>query len=306
MKSLWKYGLLVVALLLVTGVGQNPSSVEGRSASAEFVPSFDGVPIAFEVRGTGTPTLVFVHGWSCDRSYWDAQVETFTRRFEVVTVDLAGHGESGLGREIWTMSAFGLDIAAVLEEVGSERVILIGHSMGGDAIVEAARRMPDRVVGLVWVDTYKALGNPRSLDQVQEMLAPLRADFVPGVRDFVRDMFPEDADGSLVERIAVDMSSAPAEVALETLRSALTFDREMPVALQELDAPVVAINPHEPPTDIESLKKYGVEVVLMPGVGHFLMMEDPEGFNERLAEVFTGLRRATSGSLTPSHGSGYP
>lgn len=61
------------------------------------VPSADGIPVRYEVHGAGPPALVFVHGWSCDRDYWRGQVEHFAGRYRVVTVDLAGHGESGGG-----------------------------------------------------------------------------------------------------------------------------------------------------------------------------------------------------------------
>jgi len=65
----------------------------------------------------------------------------------------------------------------------------------------------------------------------------------------------------------------------------MRFDREVPRALQELNLPVVAINPVYRPTDIASMERYGVEVVFMSGVGHFLMMEDPERFNRLLRTV---------------------
>ena len=58
----------------------------------------DGIPIAFEVDGSGDHALVFVHGWSCDRSYWAKQLPAFETRYRVVAMDLAGHGESGSGR----------------------------------------------------------------------------------------------------------------------------------------------------------------------------------------------------------------
>lgn len=242
----------------------------------------DGISIAYETRGTGSPALVFVHGWSCDRSYWAAQLEAFSRDFQVVALDLAGHGESGFGREAWTMAAFGGDVAAVVEALALDRVILVGHSMGGDAIVEAARRLPDRVAGLVWVDTYRRLGTPRTQEQLDALLAPIRADFVDATRAFVSGMFLPSADPKLVERVASDMSSAPPEVALEALAFALSFDREMPRLVMELGLPIVAINPEQPASDIASLDRHGVEVILMPGVGHFLMLEDPEEFEALL------------------------
>lgn len=242
------------------------------------------------MHGTGTPALVFVHGWSCDRRYWEGQLEPFSRGFQVVAMDLAGHGESGTGRGAWTIQSFWGDVAAVVETLGLERVVLIGHSMGGDVIMDAARRLPDRVEGLVWVDTYGHLGTPRTLEQIQEFLAPFRADFQETTRTFVRDMlFRPGADESLVEWVTADMSSAPPKVALGSLESSFTVGRVVTEALEALDLPVVAINPAEPPTDIESMERYGVDVVLMPGVGHFLMMEDPQGFNVLLADVIDEL-----------------
>jgi pimeloyl-ACP methyl ester carboxylesterase len=69
------------------------------------------------------------------------------------------------------------------------------------------------------------------------------------------------------------------------MEAALGFDHGVPPVLLELSLPVVAVNPDQPPTDVASLERYGVEVVVMPGVGHFLMMEDPERFNPILRTV---------------------
>jgi pimeloyl-ACP methyl ester carboxylesterase len=74
---------------------------------------------------------VFVHCWACDRTYWREQVDVFAADHQVVTLDLAGHGESGAGRETWTVKGLAGDVQAVVEALDLERVILIGHSMGG-------------------------------------------------------------------------------------------------------------------------------------------------------------------------------
>jgi len=128
----------------------------------DFASSPDSIRIAYDVRGDGIPALIFVHGWSCDRSYWKNQVVSFSKNFKVVTVDLAGHGESGLGRKSWTIEAFGSDVVAVVKKLGLKRVMLIGHSMGGDVIAETARQLPGIVVGLIMIDTYKKLGPGRT------------------------------------------------------------------------------------------------------------------------------------------------
>ena len=70
--------------------------------------------------------------------------------------------------------------------------------------------------------------------------------------------------------------------------------RSVPGLLVELNLPVVAINAEHPPTDLGSMNRNGVEVLLMPGVGHFPMLERPIEFNVCLAQAVEVLR-ATSG-----------
>jgi len=111
--------------------------------------SADGIPIAYEVHGAGMPALVFIHGWSCDRSYWDAQVEPFAQTHQVVAIDLGGHGESGLARKKWTIESFGADAVAVVDKLGLGRMVLVGHSMGTQVALETYRLAPARVRGLV-------------------------------------------------------------------------------------------------------------------------------------------------------------
>ena len=274
------------------GDGSTARAVQSGDRTEATATSADGVSIAYETLGAGTPALVFVHGWSCDRSYWEGQLEPFSRDFLVVALDLAGHGESGMDREEWTIRSYGADVATVVEVLELDRVILIGHSMGGDVVVDAARLLPGRVVGMVWVDTYSQLGRVRTPDQVEAFLAPLRADFADGTYTFVRrNLFPPTADPALVERVASDMASAPQEIALASLESSITNDRVVPGALEELDVPVVSLNPARSNPDVASLERHGVEVILVPDVAHFMMMEDPAAFNAILREVVEGLLR---------------
>ncbi len=297
--------LMLAAAVFGVSCAGNSAVAAKTPTSARIATSPDGISIAYEADGRGAPALVFVHGWSCDRSYWKGQLGPFARDFQVVAVDLAGHGKSGRGRRVWTMDAFGGDVAAVVERLGLKKVILIGHSMGGDVVVAAARRLRGRVAGLVWIDAYKQLGTPRTPEQLQALIAPFRANFVEATRAFVRGMFPASSDPALVDRIAIDMSSAPPAVGLGALESAMSYDREVPKALRELNLPVFAINPDYRPTDVASLKQYGVEVVVMSGVGHFLMMEDPERFNRLLRSVIDGMLRESSAGAA-LRGTGSP
>lgn len=274
--------ILVPALLAATACDSQMNQPSNTTPEVGTAVSTDGVPIEYEVHGDAVPALVLIHGWSCDRSYWAEQVGPLSEHYKVVTIDLGGHGESGLGREDWTIDSFGADVAAVISALDLQSVVLVGHSMGGDVIFQAARRLPERVRLLVMVDTYKQLGTPSSDEEIDAFVAQLEADFPAVTEGFVRGMFPADADPALVDRVALDMASAPPVVALRAVRSSFRHAREVPGLIEQLRIPVVAINPDDAPTDLASMAKYGVDVEIMPGVGHFLMMDNAEGFNEQM------------------------
>ncbi|MFC1565364.1 alpha/beta fold hydrolase [Candidatus Neomarinimicrobiota bacterium] len=251
--------------------------------------SSDGVEISFDKQGKGKPTLVFVHGWCCDKSYWKFQVSHFSKQHEVITIDLAGHGESGLNRQNWTIESFGNDVVAVIEKLDLDQVILIGHSMGGQVNIETARQIPKRIIGLVGVDTYHNFEDLYTPEQVDGFLSPFKTDFVETSSNFVRSMFPPKADSTLVKQIVTDMSSAPPEVAISALRELFTYNQEE--ALKEVQIPIYCINSDKYSTNVEAGQRHALsfELKLMPGIGHFVMMEDPEQFNQLLTKTVDAL-----------------
>jgi pimeloyl-ACP methyl ester carboxylesterase len=247
--------------------------------------STDGVPIHYDVQGTGVPALVFVHGWCCDRRCWDRQVDAFAPSYTVVGLDLAGHGASGQERTQWTMAAFGLDVVTVVEQLGLAQVVLIGHSMGGPVIVEAARRLPTAVIGLVGADTWQNVGQRRTPAQVAESLVPLRANFVEAIRTVARNVFVPTSDPTVVEHVVAVMSAIPPHIGISVAEAFRGHDRQLQEGLQAVTAPKIAINSRYRPTNLEAAQRYGIEVLWMSGVGHFVMMEDPQTFNRLLNEA---------------------
>ena len=278
---------LLFTLVFAASVSLSHAADKPRAST---VPSTDGVPIAYEVHGQGSPALVLVHGWSCDRSYWKEQIEYLAPQYRLVLIDLAGHGESGLARKNYTMAAFGADVAAVVDKLALDRVVLVGHSMGGDVAVEAARLLKGRVAGIVWVDAYKSLAAPR-VPESGGFLLGLSKDFRGTTNSFVRGMFRADADPKLVERVATDMASAPPAIGVSAMQNTLANEATMPMALAELKLPVVAINADIAPTDNESMGKNGIKVFVMPDTGHFPMLEDPPRFNRSLDSVVKGFQQ---------------
>ena len=275
---------LILSKIVIVGISFLFTNCLGAQTSTTL--SSDSVPIVYEVHGEGTPALVFVHGWSCDRSYWKGQKDIFSKHYKVITIDLAGHGESGTTRKNYTIELFGADVAAVVKKLNLQHLILVGQSMGGDVITAAARLIPRKqIVGLVMVDTYKKLGPGRTPEQVEAFVANFRSDFKDSVRSLVRSMFSPSADPALVEWVSNDMSSASPTIALNSLQSAFSYSREITKALTEINVPVTAINSDNAPTDMPSMQRYGVNVIVIPRVGHFIMMEDTKGFNDTLESV---------------------
>jgi pimeloyl-ACP methyl ester carboxylesterase len=277
--------LVIAVVLCACGCGQSV----GTHPFANVI-SMDNVQISYAVYGAeNEPTLVFVHGWCCDSRYWYNQIPYFAKKFRVVTIDLAGHGNSGFGRKAYTTEAFGQDVAAVLQKLNVKKAVLVGHSMGGEIILYAAKIAPERVIGLVAVDTLEDMGMVYPDEVKNKIYEPIAADFVPEVQKFVRTMVPANADKVLVDTIARDMSSAPQEVALSSMKE--YFKVSDPELVKGLAVPLKSINADLWPTNVEGNKKLvpSYEMALMKGRGHFIMLEAPDEFNVLLEKMINHI-----------------
>ena len=253
--------------------------------------SADGVSLSYRVYGSGDPALIFIHGWATDHTVWDAQIDAFKARYTVVTLDLAGHGDSGLDRRRWTMDAYAEDIIAIAQRVPGRRLVLIGHSMGGPVALQVARQLRDRVSGIVGVDTFQNIANPPvPADMLERRLEPFRRNFQTTMRDYAqRSFFTPASDPALVLRMADSMSSSPPAVALGSIHS--VNDMNYSAALADIDVPIVAINSDLLPTDEQRIRIHAptFRLKLVPGVGHFVMIEDPARFNALLGQTLGEL-----------------
>lgn len=282
-------GLLSCLLLLLAAV----RVTQAQTPWPRVVPSADGTPISFEVFGAGEPTLVFVHGWSCDSRYWRTQVPVFSKRHRVALLDLAGHGHSGIARTKFTMRAFGEDVRAVTEASGSHKVILIGHSMGGSVIAEAARLMPGRVTGLIGIDTFQNVEHPMTHEEMKRMIAPLDKDFQAGSRQFVGGMISPQADPQLREWILSDMAAAPRGVALSAMTEMMTqyVTGEAAKVFEQIRVPVLSVNGDLWPIDYEANRRHMsfYDAIVLKKADHFLMVTRPEEFNNALGKAIRAL-----------------
>jgi pimeloyl-ACP methyl ester carboxylesterase len=267
-------------------------------AQAEWpyvVPSEDGTPISYEIYGAGEPTLVFVHGWSCDARYWRAQLPYFSKNHRVVVLDLAGHGHSGTTRSQYTMRSFGEDVRAVTAATGSHSVILIGHSMGGTVIAEAARLMPNRVIGLIGIDTLENIEYPMTREELERMIAPLKKDFRTGSRQFVAEMITPHTDSQLREWILADMSAAPSAVAISAMNEMMSqyITGEAAKIFDEIRIPVVTVNGDLWPINHEANRRhmFSFDAIVLKEADHFLMMNRSKDFNRALEKAINTISR---------------
>jgi len=276
--------ITVLAIAALVGCSGEPRVVE----RTEVAP--DGVPIHYLAGGRGAPALVFIHGWSCDAGYWREQIPVFMKTHRVVAIDLAGHGGSGEKRERLTMAAFGADVAAVVAAENLDRIVLIGHSMGGAVALEAARQLPGKVALVVGVDTLHDVEMRQPDEEFKRLRDTMARDFPNVTRALVRSMFRADADRALSTSVATDMSAAPPRVALSAIDETQAFDEAQ--AMKLAGVPVVCINSDMRPTNMEANRRHAVafDAVVMEGVGHFLMLERPKEFNAILASVLADRR----------------
>lgn len=251
--------------------------------------SFDGVKIAFNQQGKGKPAVIFIHGWANPKEIWDDQVNHFAQKYRAIAVDLYGVGESRNNRSDWSMEAFGKDIVSVVNKLKLKEVVLVGFSMGTTVAIEAAKQLPEEVIGVVLVDD---LMDP-DIKYPPEVVAFMDSLMM----DLVNDMTNEklltygfyknnpDAHFQRLQDIYPDTVSQTGWN--ESLRGYFNWINEtLTKSLKELKVPVVAINSDMEPTNVEAWKNYipSFQAKIMTDVGHLVFWENPDEFNRLLEE----------------------
>jgi pimeloyl-ACP methyl ester carboxylesterase len=283
--------VLAAAVLVAACTNAPPKSGAGSGT----VSSADGVPIAYEVRGQGPTTLVFVPGWSCDRNAWRHQMDSLQAEYRVIALDLAGSGASGKGRTDWSIANFANDVAAVVRATDAKNVVFIGHSLGGPVALEAGLLVPDRVIGVIGAEAfYDGWADPGFGKAVDG----LRPNFKAGARIFIRKaMFLPTSPAPLADSIADAMAAAPPEIALPAIDSLLAWSRgrqaATAAALQAPTGLILVAGGGAGTAKFQRARQgrpsLGVEEV--PGTGHFLMLEVPSAFNDRLRDMLGRIKR---------------
>ena len=281
--------LLLAAGVLLVGC----TKVDRSIFTTGTVAAADGVPIAYDVQGQGDRTVVFVHCWGGNRSFWDQAARDLAHDSRVVTIDLPGHGGSGSKRENWSVQGLAADVETVANALSLGKFILVGHSMGGPVALEVARRMPGRVTAIVPIDTIQDAEREWPQAVKEQMLASLQADFEKTTSDFLTQIIPADMDPKIRERVLASAKATDRKAAIGLMKSLAEVD--LRAAFAAAKVPIRAINapprpPLVPPTNIATNRKYAdFDAVIMEGIGHYPMLEKPAEFNVRLRDVLAKL-----------------
>jgi pimeloyl-ACP methyl ester carboxylesterase len=263
-------------------------SMKNEIHSPIQISSHDGISMACDRRGLGEPLLLFVHGWTCRRAYWAPQLEFFGAGQAAAALDLPGHGDSGHGpRDCWGIESFALDVTACLGALKAEKVVLIGHSMGGAVVLEAARRLPEKVAVVVLVDTFVIDYGSLTPGDVQQIAAPFVEDFAAAIAGLVKQTATTATPLALQDKLIREMAAADPAWALSVWRDLLAWSPR--AAFAELRMPIHAINGALISEGARQRCAPFVIETIIPGAGHFLQMEDPRGFNRVLAGVLARL-----------------
>jgi pimeloyl-ACP methyl ester carboxylesterase len=243
----------------------------------------DGVALFYEEVEGDEPPVLLVHGLACDHTYFAPQFEYFARRGRrVVAVDLRGHGKSDKPHQSYTAQLFAEDLAWMCPQIGLEKPVVIGHSMGGVVALDLAMRYPDLPSVIVMVDApvvrpadARAL-LPRFLEQLRG------ANYREEMRGYVSNvLFIPTDDQERKERIVQEMSSASQHVVVSAFENFGDYD---PTEVGEgLAVPglYVAANEPQPRSDMERFQELFPEVLdgKTVGSGHFCQLEVPEQVN---------------------------
>jgi pimeloyl-ACP methyl ester carboxylesterase len=241
----------------------------------------DGIELAYDEHGTGEPALVFVHGWTCDRRFFGAQVDHFAPRHRVVALDLRGHGDSGKPRGPYPIAAHVTDVIAVMATLRMQGVV-VGHSMGGAVALQLAAEHPERVKAVVMIDPVP-LSLPAELRrQVEGLARAIEAgDQVPR-RQFVERLFMPTSDPAVRERVVRTMMATPDHVAVEGLKSVLEFDGISVASRCKVPALHLMTSPAFNPPHLMAERLPGVVQGWTVGSGHFSMLEVPDQVNSMI------------------------
>jgi pimeloyl-ACP methyl ester carboxylesterase len=282
--SRWILGLFALTLL-------GCATARTGSPSGQEFTFVDGAAGKLRVSdgGSGGVPVVFVHGLGSDLEAWRAQLDYLRASRRALAYDQRGHGGSQPASDgVYTIDALAEDLDRVVRAKGLERFVLVGHSMAGQVITTYAQRHPEKLAALVYAD---AVGD------VSQAPPELKAWFFqspegygpPQAQEEFSQMLGPKARPTTRERVLASVARVEPATLLALRRSMGSFAPGPELA--RYTGPRVAIEAEANGAPFVASKSLpGVTRTTLSNVSHWLMMDDPEGFNRALDTVLAQAR----------------
>lgn len=197
----------------------------------------DGVRLSYASAGNGKQTVLFVHGWACDRHAFAPQMEHFSSAYRVVAPDLRGHGFSDKPEGELAITTHADDLAELIDRLALGEVIAVGHSMGGLCVLQLAAARPDKVRAIVMVDPAPLQVTDEFRAGISAVVSALESGDSSIAAQFIRDgLFLPTSDPALVDQVLATMLATPPRTSAAALRGVLTHDGVAAAALCQVPA----------------------------------------------------------------------
>jgi pimeloyl-ACP methyl ester carboxylesterase len=242
----------------------------------------DGVTLAYKDTKAELPPIIFVHGCGCDHKSFAPQAEFFSNEHRVVLVDLRGHGESDTPQQDYSMSVFADDLAWLCTKLALVKPVMVGHSMGGNVLLELAARYPEIPSSVVMIDS--CIFPPQALlDTLQSQTEALNGPHYLAVyQEALSSMcLPTDKQSP---RLIASLQVPQHVLASCLLNHVIDYDA-IPAALG-CHVPIAYIGAMNPLVDLPRFQSLTPQLVIARtlGSGHFCSIEIPDQINAMIAQ----------------------
>lgn len=264
----------------------------------------DGRTIAYVDEGTGSQTIIFIHGLGSNLVAWKKNIEVLKSQFRCIAIDLPGYGHSSKEPHSGMMSFYAEAVVDFMNKMGIDHAVLAGHSMGGQISMVAAMKFPERVSSLI-------LAAPAGFERFTEgqkqwfrNAMTVRGVMLTRVEDIITNLafnfyeLPQEAEFMITDRIAM-RSAHDFEAYSYTVVQSVNGMVDEPVIdhLHKIRQPTLIVfgendnlipNRFLNPGTTAAVAKTGAEaikgsrLVLLPRTGHFVQFENYTRFNEEV------------------------
>lgn len=251
-------------------------------------------------RATERPekSVIFLHGFPFNKNMWREQLESLDEGVTGIAIDIRGHGNSTKGHGFFSMDVFAKDLAVFIEKLGIDQAILCGISMGGYVALRAYQLFPEKISGLILVDTHSLADDDaakqKRFDAIQAVLRHGRRPYAIG---FIANVFSSKAIEERPEAVELIKSSirrnSVSSICATLLALAARTDTSS--VLPSITVPSLLIRGEEDKiTPAEPMRKMvneikDAEYVEMRQCGHLPNLEDPQVFNQHMNKFIRQL-----------------